>query len=108
MGIRVQRPEAAEGDFRELNAREANDRIAEKAERLRFVSRVPMLCECSVSGCRKLLMISLDEYRQIRDDPDNFLTAHGHYLAGAELDETKDDYAVQRVRRRREGNGDSA
>ena len=40
-----------------MDARQANDRIAEKAERLRFVSRVPMLCECSDRDCRAVVMV---------------------------------------------------
>jgi hypothetical protein len=62
-----------------LDARAANDRIAEKAEQLRFVSRVPMMCECSTPGCRKLVMIGLDDYRAFRRVPNNVLTAPGHY-----------------------------
>jgi hypothetical protein len=43
-----------------MDARKANDRIAVKAEQLRFVSRVPMLCECSGRQCRTIVMVSLD------------------------------------------------
>jgi hypothetical protein len=62
-----------------LDARAANDRIAEKAEQLRFNSRVPMMCECSAPGCRKLVMIALDDYRAMRRTPHNTLTAPGHH-----------------------------
>jgi hypothetical protein len=62
-----------------LDARAANDRIAEKAEQLRFVSRVPMMCECSAPGCSKVVMIALDDYRAIRRDPKDTLTAPGHH-----------------------------
>jgi len=61
-----------------MDARQGNDRIAEKAERMRFVSRVPMLCECSDPGCRRVVMISLEDYHAIRRDSDAFLTAPGH------------------------------
>ena len=60
-----------------MDARRANDRIAEKAEQLRFVSRVPMLCECSRPGCRTVVMIGLDEFREIRRTGGTF-TAPGH------------------------------
>lgn len=60
-----------------MDARKANDRIADKAERLRFVSRVPMLCECSAPGCRTVVMIGLEEFREIRRAGGTF-TAAGH------------------------------
>jgi hypothetical protein len=60
-----------------MEARKANDRIAEKAAQLRFVSRVPMVCECSDPGCRTIVMVGLDEYREIRKG-DVLVTAPGH------------------------------
>ena len=66
------------GGARALDARQANDRIAEKAERLRFVSRVPMLCECSDGSCRTVVMVRLEDYHAIRADENAFLTAPGH------------------------------
>jgi hypothetical protein len=89
-----------------MDARAANDRIAEKAQHLRFVSRVPMLCECSTPACRTVVMISIDEYRRIRKDPDNFLTAPGHHIDGARLQEEGRDYGIHVLRRDREHNGD--
>ena len=88
-----------------MDARRANDRIAEKAERLQFLSRVPMLCECSQPGCHTILMVSLAEYEQIRSDPDNFLTAPNHALEGAALMEETASYTVQRLPSRRDENG---
>jgi hypothetical protein len=61
-----------------MDARQANDRIAEKAERLRFVSRVPMICECSDGDCRTVVMVGLEDYRAIRRDNEALLTAPGH------------------------------
>jgi hypothetical protein len=87
-----------------LDAREANDRIAEKAARLNFVSRAPMLCECSATGCRKIVMVSLEEYRRIREDPDAFITAPGHQFDGAESQEETPNYTIHRLRHRN-GNG---
>jgi hypothetical protein len=58
-------------------ARESNERIAERAERLRFLSRVPMLCECSDGACTEFVLIGLDDYRRARRDG-GFLTAPGH------------------------------
>src|SRR6476619_3513429 len=104
MAVRVDTRERAEGD-RALDARAANDRIAEKAEELRFISRVPMMCECSASACRKLVMVALDDYRAIRRDPHNLLTARGHDADRAELLKETPGYDVRTTRDGDEGNG---
>ena len=82
-----------------MDVRAGNDRIAEQAERLQFVSRVPMLCECGARDCRTIVLINLDEYHEIRCDPDNFLTAPGHEVEGAELQTERPDYAIRRASR---------
>lgn len=78
-----------------MDARAANDRVAGLAQRLQFVSRVPMLCECS-GDCTALVMIGLDDYHALRDDADSFLTAPGHVLEGGEPAERGAGYWVQR------------
>jgi hypothetical protein len=89
-----------------MDARKANDSIAGKAEQLRFVSRVPMLCECSAPDCRTIVMVSLDDYREIRRTADSFITATGHGAQDAELEEQTPQYDVRRSgRSRREDNG---
>jgi hypothetical protein len=79
-----------------MDARKANDRIADKAEQLRFVSRVPMLCECSAPGCRTIVMVGLDDYRAIRESGDAYLTAPGHDADQSELHERKPNYEIRR------------
>jgi hypothetical protein len=51
------------------------------------------------------MMISLGEYRQIRGNPDNFLTAPGHQIDGAKLEKATEDYAILVLHRDRESNG---
>jgi hypothetical protein len=85
-----------------MDARKANDRIAAKAEQLRFVSRVPMLCECSTPGCRKIVMVALSDYREIRATEDSFITAPGHGVEQAELEWQGPEYDVRRSGRSRE------
>ena len=107
MAVRVERQEPAEGSNRPLDARAANDRIADKAQRLQFLSRVPMLCECSTPGCQTLLMLSLDEYKEIRSEPHSFITAPGHEIEDAQLAEQRPGYEVRRASQHRHGkNGD--
>ena len=83
-----------------MDARKANDRIAQKAEQLRFVSRVPMLCECSTPGCRTIVMIALADYYEIRLTEDSFITAPGHLADSAALESQTGDYEVHRTGRR--------
>ena len=89
-----------------MDARKANDRIARKAEQLRFVSRVPMLCECSESGCRTTVMIHLGDYYEIRLTEDSFITAPGHGVGEAKLESRNQGYDVRRAGRGRCGDTD--
>jgi hypothetical protein len=61
---------------RSHEARVANDHIAEVARRLRFVSRVPMHCECSDESCQELFLIPLEHYAGLRAR--GYLTAPDH------------------------------
>jgi hypothetical protein len=79
-----------------MDARTANDRIAAKARKLQFLSRVPMLCECREPGCRTLVMIGLPDYDEIRSEPDLILTAPGHGSPRAELDKDSGSYEIRR------------
>ena len=90
-----------------MDARKANDRIAAKAEQLRFVSRVPMLCECSAPACRTVVMVSLSEYHDIRLTEDSFITAPGHAADNATLESQTGDYEVHRAGRSRDENNGS-
>ncbi|HEY1370707.1 MAG TPA: hypothetical protein VGF23_26485 [Gaiellaceae bacterium] len=77
----MSRPETARG---------SNELIARKAERYRFVSRVPMLCECSDPGCDAIFLIELDHYREASHD--GYLTAPGHGVESFQPERTHDTY----------------
>jgi hypothetical protein len=89
-----------------MDARRANDRIAAKAEQLRFVSRVPMLCECTDPACRTIVLIALVDYHAIRRSDGSVLTAPGHLVEGATLETQTSQYEVRRVGRRVDSDGD--
>ncbi len=78
---------------RSNDAYEANERLAERAEALRFVSRVPMFCECADPTCQALILIDLE----LRRDTRLYLTAPGHRLDGAEPISRDADREVQRI-----------
>lgn len=77
MSAREERAHASRSE----SIRASNERIAVQAERYRFTTRVPMLCECSDPACRELVLIRLGGYRRTRRDT-GFLTAPGHAAAG--------------------------
>jgi len=74
--------------------RSSNDHIAERAVRLHFVSRVPMLCECSDPDCRSIILVALDRYHELR--PSGFFTAPSHGIEDAEPALREDGYRLQR------------
>jgi hypothetical protein len=76
--------------------RASNDHIAERAVRLRFVSRVPMLCECSDPRCRAIILVGLEPYAELRAN--GFFTAPDHPIDRAELARRADGYWLQRSR----------
>lgn len=79
---------------RSEEVRSSNDHIAERAVRLRFVSRVPMLCECSDAGCRSIILVGLDRYQELRAS--GFFTTPGHTIDDAEPALERDGYWLQR------------
>lgn len=79
---------------RSEEVRTSNDHIAERAVRLHFVSRVPMLCECSDPSCRSILLIGLERYDELRDA--GFFTAPGHTVDDAAPELREDGYRLHR------------
>ncbi len=60
--------------------RKANEEIREAAERLE-VENVPFICECADPSCREILLLTLEEYREIRTNARHFINAPGHEAA---------------------------
>ena len=59
--------------------RTANDRMRRLAESHRFETNqgVPFLCECADSGCREIVMLSIEDYERLRAQPCWFLLVAG-------------------------------
>ena len=81
---------------RSEDAYAANERLARAAETHRFVSRVPMFCECADPACQALVLVELERYHRIRRDGRLYLTAPEHRLEGAEPVERGADLWIQR------------
>jgi hypothetical protein len=57
--------------------REANERIAESAERFE-ATRTNFVCECADPRCTDRVEASLAQYERVRADGDTFLLTPGH------------------------------
>jgi hypothetical protein len=71
-------PRTARAAKNESLFREVNERIRQFEEGFGGADDVGFVCECSRLGCTTLVRATLEEYRQIRDNPTHFLVAHGH------------------------------
>jgi hypothetical protein len=59
--------------------REANERIREAAAEHGIEDgKVPFICECADPACRRVVLLDLEEYREIRSNPRWFLNADAH------------------------------
>ena len=58
--------------------RRANDEIAARARALDEEERTPFLCECAKERCTQVVLLSLDEYEDVRSDSGRYLIAPGH------------------------------
>jgi len=78
-------------------ARDANRRIAHSAQRLQFVSRMPLFCECDDPRCLALVLITRDEFAPIDTDYHARLTAPGHTVHGATPSDKRPGYWLQHL-----------
>ena len=58
--------------------RRANDELAARARELDEDERTPFLCECAEDRCTQVVLLSLDEYEDVRSDSGRNLIAPGH------------------------------
>ena len=59
--------------------REANETIQEQADRLGAdMDQLPFLCECPDEECVEILLLTRDEYTDVRKHDDHYVTAVGH------------------------------
>jgi hypothetical protein len=58
--------------------RSANDKISDAAEGL---DHVPFLCECAEPSCTATIVLTTEEYEEVRADSRHFLNVPGHQVA---------------------------
>jgi hypothetical protein len=61
-------------------ARASNELLSRMAVSHRFAPSqgVPFVCECADADCHEIVMLSLNEYEQVRTHPSRFLLVAGH------------------------------
>jgi hypothetical protein len=75
--------------------REANEQIAETAERIELTgSQIPLLCECPDPGCTVVIGIDRDEYEAVRSHPRHFLACAGHEPDETPVVRSEEGYCV--------------
>jgi hypothetical protein len=60
--------------------RTANERFRQRADSYQFrtADRAPFICECADETCREIVMLTLEDYEDIRAHPTWFLVVAGH------------------------------
>ena len=77
--------------------RDANERIKRAAEDYDVSGPLPFICECADPECRRVVLLTMAEYEEIRAYPTHFLNLPGHAegaLEHAEIVRKADDYIV--------------
>jgi hypothetical protein len=59
--------------------REVNETLEKRAEELDLGNgRIPFLCECHDERCTHVVLLTRDEYEQVRAHPRTFVLSSGH------------------------------
>jgi hypothetical protein len=58
--------------------RDANEHIADVANKVGAEDPLPFICECADPACRELIRLSRGQYERVRKDPKRFAIAPGH------------------------------
>jgi hypothetical protein len=63
----------------ESTFREVNEKLEERADELEpSGGRIPFLCECDQERCTRVVLLTRDEYEQVRAHPRTFVLLSGH------------------------------
>lgn len=91
----MRRSERQGGVRAERLFREANEAIAQTARSIGVSGPVPFICECSDPACRKIVVLSLEEYGSVRTGRDHLVMLPGHDVTDrARVVTTNDRFVV--------------
>ena len=68
--------------------RAANEKVKDVTDAFGFVSdeRFDFLCECADMKCTEPVRLTIEEYEEIRSDPNRFFVKPGHEVRDVELE----------------------
>jgi hypothetical protein len=80
----------------ESTFREVNEGLEKRADELDLGEggRIPFLCECEDERCTHVLILTRDEYEQVRAHPRAFVLASGHQEDDDRVLRTEREYTV--------------
>lgn len=62
--------------------RRVNDRLAGRARELDEAGPTPFLCECADVRCTRIVLLTLEEYADVRSEDGRYVIVPGHRLPG--------------------------
>jgi hypothetical protein len=79
--------------------REVNERVATLSTGWSPVVKTDFICECADDACFVQLVVSVDEYRKARAEPNRFLVAPDHVVPEAEVVVAENDryWTVEKI-----------
>lgn len=74
--------------------REANEQIDGRRDALGVDAKTPYICECSREGCMEVVLLSPDDYSEVRAEPTRFLQKPGHAEGSEHVVAERDGYVI--------------
>ncbi len=65
--------------------RDSNEKLEERRIELEIEGVTPFICECGQESCTTLVMLSGEEYEEIRSKPNRFVLSPGHSFQMGEI-----------------------
>ena len=79
----------------ESTFREVNEKLEKRADELALTGgRTPYLCECDDERCTQVVLLTGEEYEQVRARPRTFLLVADHQSPDDRVVRTEADYVV--------------
>ena len=78
----------------ESTFRGVNEKLEKRADELALSGRTPYLCECDDERCTQVVLLTGEEYEQVRAGPRTFLLVADHQSPDDRVVRTEADYVV--------------
>jgi hypothetical protein len=69
----------------EATFRDANEKLEERRIELELDGTTPFICECEEESCTTLVMLTGEEYEEIRSESNRFVLSPGHSFRMGEV-----------------------